>query len=236
MIAPKLPDGSALHLGILNSLRSWNLFQIPKGVTSFANVGGFGIDGCVSTVIGASLANKDKLYFCVVGDLAFFYDMNSMGNRHVGNNVRILIVNNGRGTEFRNFYHVGATFGEDADVYIAAAGHYGKKSKNLVKNYALDLGYEYMTASTKEEFLAVYERFVTSEFTDKPMVFEIFTDSAEESSTLKDIWNIETTKSGILKNMVKNVTMKLYYTNIGTTVIRLIGKRGLDIVKKMLGR
>lgn len=236
MIAPKLPKGSALHLGILNSVRSWNLFQIPEGVTSFANVGGFGIDGSVSTVIGASLINKEKLYFCIVGDLAFFYDMNSLGNRHVGNNVRLMIVNNGRGTEFRNFYHVGSTFGDDADAYIAAAGHYGSKSKNLVKNYVLDLGYEYMSATTKEEFINVYERFMIPDITDKPMVFEIFTDSADESNTLKEIWNIETTKSGALKNEIKSVAIKLYQTEVGATITRLIGKKGLSIVRKVIGK
>lgn len=235
MIAPKLPKGSAIHLGILNTVRSWNLFQIPENVTSFANVGGFGIDGCVSSVIGASFANKKKLYFGVVGDLSFFYDMNSLGNRHVGNNVRLLIVNNGRGTEFRNFYHVGSTFGDDADAYIAAAGHYGKQSKSLVKNYAQDLGYEYMAASTKEEFLAVYERFIKPEITKKPMVFEIFTDSTDESNTLKDVWNIEKTKSDSLKKELKAVAIKLYQTEAGATIIRLIGKKGLGIVRKMLG-
>lgn len=236
MIAPKLPKGCALHLGILNSVRSWNLFKIPEGVSSFANVGGFGIDGSVSTVIGASLANKDKLFFCIVGDLAFFYDMNSLGNRHVGNNIRLMIVNNGRGTEFRNFYHVGSTFGDDADPYIAAAGHYGNKSKSLVKNYAQDLGYEYIHASSKEEFMEVYERFMTSEITDKPMVFEIFTNSADESNTLKAIWNIETTKSGSLKNRVRGVAVKLYQTQLGNTIIQLLGKNGIALVRKMLSK
>lgn len=236
MIAPKLPKGCVLHLGILNSVRSWNLFRIPEGVSSFANVGGFGIDGSVSTVIGASLANKDKLYFCIVGDLAFFYDMNSLGNRHVGNNIRLMIVNNGRGTEFRNFYHVGSTFGDDADAYIAAAGHYGNKSKSLVKNYAQDLGYEYVYASSKEEFMEVYERFMTSEITDKPMVFEIFTNSVDESNTLKAIWSIETTKSGSLKNSLRNVAVKLYQTQLGNTIIQLLGKNGLALVRKMLSR
>lgn len=236
MIASKLPKGCALHLGILNSIRSWNLFQIPEDVTSFANVGGFGIDGSVSTVIGASLANKDKLYFCVVGDLAFFYDMNSLGNRHVGNNVRILIVNNGRGTEFRNFYHVGSTFGDDADAYIAAAGHYGMQSKSLVKNYAQDLGYEYLAATTKEEFLNVYARFITPKLTNKPMVFEIFTESADESSTLKEIWNIETTKSGALKNELRTISVKLLQTEAGGTIMRLIGKKGLGLIRNILGK
>ena len=234
MITPKLPIGSVLHLGILNSLRSWNLFQLPNGVTSFANVGGFGIDGSVSTVIGASLMNKNKIYFCVVGDLAFFYDMNSLGNRHIGNNVRILIVNNGRGTEFRNFYHVGSTFGDDADAYIAAAGHYGNKSKSLIKNYAQDLGYEYLSASNKDEFLRVYDKFIDSKLSEKPIVFELFTESSDESSTLKAIWNIESTISGTLKNEIKNKAVRLYHTEVGQTLIKILGEKGITFVKKML--
>lgn len=116
----KLPEKCVLHLGILNSLRAWNFFEIPKSVTCYSNTGGFGIDGLVSTLVGASLSNPQKLYFGVVGDLAFFYDMNVLGNHHFGSNVRLLVVNNGRGTEFRNYSHIASKFGEDADRYIAA--------------------------------------------------------------------------------------------------------------------
>jgi len=63
----KIPFGSVVHFGILNSLRSWNFFELPEGVTSMCNVGGFGIDGCLSTLIGASLITPDKLYFSVIG-------------------------------------------------------------------------------------------------------------------------------------------------------------------------
>lgn len=68
----KLPEGTILHLGILTSLRSWNFFKLPQGVISFSNVGGFGIDGNMSTLIGASWVHPEKLYLGVVGDLSFF--------------------------------------------------------------------------------------------------------------------------------------------------------------------
>lgn len=234
--APKLPEGCCLHLGILNSTRSWNLFLLPPSVTSFANVGGFGIDGGVSSLIGASLANKEKLYFGVVGDLAFFYDMNSLGNRHVGNNVRLLIVNNGRGTEFRNFYHTGSTFGDAADDYIAAAGHFGKQSRVLVKNFAEDLGYEYLSASSKDEFLQHIAHFVTSEKLSRPIVFEIFTDSADESAALKQMWGIEHSVSGAARTKVKKMAASIYRTKLGNTLIQILGKQGIAIVRKMLHR
>ncbi|MFW2168186.1 2-succinyl-5-enolpyruvyl-6-hydroxy-3-cyclohexene-1-carboxylate synthase, partial [Enterobacter cloacae complex sp.6722794] len=105
----------AIHFGILNSLRTWNFYDLPNTVTSFSNVGGFGIDGGVSTLLGASLANPNKLYYGVIGDLAFFYDLNAIGNRHTANNLRILLVNNGKGTEFRMYNHHAAHFGSDGD-------------------------------------------------------------------------------------------------------------------------
>jgi len=86
-MAHRIPANSVVHFGILNSLRTWNFFEFPDSVESTCNVGGFGIDGCVSSLIGASLADPHKLYFCVVGDLASFYDLNVLGNRHVGRNL-----------------------------------------------------------------------------------------------------------------------------------------------------
>ena len=201
----RLPEGSTLHLGILNTLRSWNFFEIPESVCGYSNTGGFGIDGDISSLMGASLAQPQKLFFGVVGDLAFFYDMNVLGNRHFGKNVRLLLVNNGRGTEFRNYNHPAARFGEDADAYMAAAGHYGNQSPDLVKHYAQDLGFEYMSAKDKKTYLELLPRFLTPEITDRPMLFEVFTDSAEESRALELIYNIENDVKGVAKKIVKNV-------------------------------
>ena len=213
-----LPKNSVIHFGIFNSLRSWNFFELDPSIQSSCNVGGFGIDGAVSTLIGASLANPQKLYFLAVGDLAFFYDLNSLGNRHIGNNVRILLVNNGRGIEFRKKDHPGYAFGEDADMYIAAGGHYGNMSKQLVKNYAADLGFEYITASNKEEFEDNYSRFVSEEITDKPMIFEIFADPANEIENLDSVRHIKGVNIPIVEKMkdkakssVKTVLNKINY-------------------------
>ncbi len=185
-LAPLLPPDSILHTSILNSTRSWNLFDIDDSISSYCNTGGFGIDGILSTVIGASLANPQKLHFCVIGDLAFFYDMNSLGNRHIGNNLRILLVNNGCGTEFKNFNNIAAQFGDDGSAFIAAMGHFGKKSPNLVKHYSQDLGFKYLTASNKDEFNSVFHEFLEPKM-ESPILFEIFTNWQDESDALKII-------------------------------------------------
>lgn len=219
-----LPENSVLHLGILNTLRSWNFFEIPRSVLSYCNVGGFGIDGDMSSLVGASLAHPDKLYFGMLGDLAFFYDMNVLGNHHVGRNVRILLVNNGRGTEFRNYDHPGSAFGEDADKFIAAAGHYGNKSPLLIRHYAEDLGFEYLTASNKEEFAEMSKRFVTPEMTDRPMLFEVFTDSEEESKALNGMHHILIDTHIQMENKIKE-GMK-----------GILGEGGIKAVKRILGK
>ena len=184
IIADKIPANSYVHLGIFNSLRSWNFTQLPSNVYSVCNVGGFGIDGTLSTVLGASLVCPHRLHFVVLGDLAFFYDMNSLGNRYVGNNIRILLINNGCGTEFRKYDHPCAKFKENADPYMAAAGQFGCQSKKLVKEYVHNLGVEYLTASSKEEFLEVYEKFIDPHVIEASVVFEVFIESKDESDAI----------------------------------------------------
>lgn len=181
-LSGQLPENSVLHLGIRNSLRSWGYFDIPNSVLSYCNTGGFGIDGGISSLIGASMVNQQSLFYGVFGDLLFFYDMNSLGNRDIKPNLRIIVINNGLGQEFKNVSFPGSLLlGEDIDKFTAAKGHFACQSKTLVKDYAENLGFEYLTASNKEEFNSVYERFITSEMTDKPMLFEIFTDSKDET-------------------------------------------------------
>lgn len=205
----KLPEDCIFHMGILNSLRSWSFVPVPKSIETRCNVGGYGIDGCISAMIGSALANPEKLHIGVFGDLAFFYDMNVLGNRHVGVNVRIMLINNGRGTEFRNYGHICSFLGEEADTLIAAAGHYGNQSPNLVKHYATDLGYEYLSASNKEEYLKAIDRFLTPEPVDNPMLLEVFADMQDESDAMEKILNVKENTCvnniiGSAKTFIKN--------------------------------
>ncbi len=215
-LSTKLPSNCAIHFGILNSFRSWNFFELPAGVSANCNLGAFGIDGNISSLIGASLSNSNKLFFGVFGDLGFFYDMNSLGNHHVGNNLRILIVNNGLGAEMTlGGFRV---LGEDLKPYIIAAGHYGDKSPKLVRHYAEDLGYRYLSASNKEEFLEKMEEFTLPEIGEHSIIFECFINPADEQAALGAIGNLYTNTAGKIKTVVK----------------KTLGQGAVDIVKKVL--
>ena len=214
-MSKQLPKYSVLHLGILSPLRSWSYFDIDSSIEVSCNQGGFGIDGNMSTLIGASLVNKDKLYFAVVGDLSFFYDINVIGNRHVKNSVRILLINNSQGAEFKLFKQVNCTPVNDIENFISAGGHNGHQSPLLVKHIAEDLGFEYLTASSKEEFDIIYQRFVKPEHTDKPIIFEIFTDVKNENQALYDLWTCIEDKDLVkaAKETVKNIAKDVFGAN-----------------------
>lgn len=189
-VAPLVPHKSTVVLSILNTLRTWNYAEFNNTVNVFCPVGGFGIDGASSMLIGASFANPDKLFFGITGDLAFFYDLNSLGNRHLANNVRILLINNGLGFEFKKCYAMAfRLLGDDVEPFVAASGHFGNKSHLLVKHFAEDLGFEYLAASNKEEFENSFLRFVSNEAMDKPIIFECFINPDNESKALNVIHN-----------------------------------------------
>ena len=103
-------------------------------------------------------------------------------------------------------------------MYIAAAGHYGKKSHLLLKHYAEDLGFEYISASNKEEYLNNVEKYLNPKITDKPILFEIFTDSKDESEAIRIMKNIEISVEGRAKKIVKSV----------------IGEQGVNIIKNFI--
>lgn len=96
------------------------------------------------------MISRDKLYFGVFGDLLFFYDMNSLGNRDICSNVRIMIVNNGLGQEFKNYSCYSAAFGEETDLYIAAKGHFVNGTKDTIQKYAESLGFSICQLLTKK--------------------------------------------------------------------------------------
>lgn len=147
--------------------------------------------------------------------------MNVAGNRHVGNNIRILLINNGKGTEFRNYNHLGALFGDEADNFIAAGGHYGRKSHNLVRHYAEDLGFEYLKADSKEEYLSNLKCFLSPLSDDaKPILFEIFTNSDDESNALKMMNEIIQTAKDSAKKILKEA----------------LGDKGIKFAKSILGK
>ncbi len=199
-----IPENSYVNFSILNSLRTWNLFKFRNRVKCFCNVGAFGIDGCMSTFLGQSVM-VDDLCFMFVGDLSFFYDMNSLGIRYIGNNVRIVLVNNNGGIEFK----LGGSperFGY-IDRYIAAAGHF-----KGAEGWAVTNGFEYHCVKTADEFRNIKGRLV--EKSDAPILVEVITSDVNESDAYCAIKNANSTPLSVVQKIAGRV------------------KRGISSIKK----
>lgn len=174
-LAALLPKKSLLHLSILNSTRIMQLFDLPKETAVYSNIGTDGIDGSMSTFLGQATANPQRPCYLVIGDLSFFYDMNSIALRGIGGNVHILLVNNGGGAEF--YLSMGPKRLPNIDLHISAAHNHS------AKEWVLCNGFDYMSASDQASFDAQISEFVTH--SGKPVVMEIFTDKLRDVTIYK---------------------------------------------------
>lgn len=188
-LAGKLPKNSLVHLSILNSTRMFPLFPSDESATVYSNIGTDGIDGSMSTFLGQAYAT-DRPCYLVIGDLSFFYDMNSLGMRNIKPNVHILLINNGGGAEF--YFSMGPKLLPNIDMHISAS--HGKRAKEWVQAN----NFRYLEAHTKEEFLAQIDEFMDPNAT-APVVFELFTDKEKDIKMLKGFRRIIHMDTGVHK-------------------------------------
>ncbi len=85
----------------------------------YCNRGVNGIEGSLSTAAGFSCV-ADERVCCVIGDLSFFYDQNALWNQNLRGNLRILLLNNGRGGIFNMLQGLEQSPARDA---LVAASH-----------------------------------------------------------------------------------------------------------------
>lgn len=208
-----IPADSIMNFAILNSLRCWSYFPINPNIQGYGNVAAFGIDGCNSMLFGESM-NTEKLCFIVTGDLAFFYDMNALGIRHIKNNVRILLVNNGGGAEFkimtRNW-----KVDVEVDDFISANGHNGN-----AKGWSENCGFMYIGAKDKNDVLKAIPVFTSP--SEKPILLEVFTAEEDEMKAMVDMIgnNCITSAKDSMRNIIANI----------------VGEKGVEIIKQFIKR
>ena len=83
-----------------------------------------------------------------------------------------------------------------------------------------------MSASSKDEFNSAYQRFVMADMTDKPMLFEVFTDSRDESDALQAVLSCVMTSKELMREKSKELMRDMlgeHYKTIGKIYHRLKG-------------
>ena len=172
-----IPNNSLLHLSILNATRLAQFFEIDESVRVFSNVNTFGIDGNLPTFLGQAYCTED-LSFIIVGDLSFFYAMNALQIRHIKNNVRILVINNFGGGEF--YISPGASKNKTIDLHI------GAKHTINAEGWSQSAGFEYLSVRAGDELYDKLKTFI--DISDKPIVLEVFTETASDGQVTLDVY------------------------------------------------
>jgi 2-succinyl-5-enolpyruvyl-6-hydroxy-3-cyclohexene-1-carboxylate synthase len=140
----------------------------------FSNRGTSGIDGCLSTAIGAS-QKTTKLVISLIGDVAFQYDRNALWNSYVGSNVRIIIFNNAGGGIFGIL---------DGAKDLPELGEFMITHQPFrAKNTALDAGIDYLEVHNWNELNQELRHFF--EPSDRAKILEICTDSTKNTEVLQ---------------------------------------------------
>ena len=164
-----------LHLANSSSVRYAELFRKPRRLLTLCNRGTSGIEGSLSTALGFARQRAEERHFIFIGDLSFFYDLNALGLPEVGNNVRVLLLNNQRGSIFQSL----STLEMDrlSQRYITA------EHQLRTQGWAESCGWEYLSVHEASQLEETIAHFVGP--ADRPRLIEAFVSSEDEIDELQ---------------------------------------------------
>ena len=164
-----------LHLANSSSVRYAELFRKPRRLLTLCNRGTSGIEGSLSTALGFARQRAEERHFIVIGDLSFFYDLNALGLPEVGSNVRVLLLNNQRGSIFQSL----PTLEMDrlSQRYITA------EHQLRAQGWSESCGWEYLSVHEASQLEETIAHFVGP--ADRPRLLEAFVSSEDEIAELQ---------------------------------------------------
>ena len=152
------------------------LANIYAGRPVWCNRGVNGIDGSVSTAVGfAAAKGEDHMVVCVTGDLSFFYDQNALWNQNLKGNLRIVLLNNGRGGIFGTLPGLGVS---DA-LHRFVGGEHATHAEGICMQN--DIGY---IRATDTDTMRVGMVRLLTEHTRRPMLLEVVTDADTDNAVV----------------------------------------------------
>jgi len=166
---------SSIHFGNSLSIRYSNWLPFFPNGEVYCNRGTSGIDGTVSTYIGATSLLEDISYL-IIGDLSFHYDKNGLWNQYLSKNQRIIVLNNSGGGIFRNLE--GARDLPELEKFIAT------RQQNSAKSTAEEAGMHYFKADNSESLQHALKKLAQK--SDHPSLLEIFTDPDQNKEVLSN--------------------------------------------------
>ncbi len=182
MAAVKYFEAKALHFSHITfhyaNSTAIRLANIYARHYVYCNRGVNGIEGSLSTAAGFSCIT-DETVFCVIGDLSFFYDQNALWNQNLRGNLRILLLNNGKGGIFNLLK--GLEKSPARDQFVAGEHHTSAEGICQQNNIT------YLKAENMEQMQQGIDTLLYIE-SERPVLLEIFTDSAEDERVFRDYY------------------------------------------------
>ena len=146
----------------------------------WCNRGVNGIEGSLSTAAGFSVVSDEKVY-CVIGDLSFFYDQNALWNQNLRGNLRVLLLNNGRGGIFNLL--PGLEQSPARDRYVSAEHH------TTAEGICRQNDIVYLRADGPQELQQAIDTLLYIE-SDRPVLLEVITTPEEDERVFRDYYKM----------------------------------------------
>lgn len=171
-----IPKNSQLQLANSTVVRYSNLYDqiAQRNIKCFSNRGTSGIDGTLSTAVGAAKANPNEIVTVITGDLSFFYDSNALWITPLPNNLKIILINNQGGSIFRIID--GPSKIEELEPFFEVK--HDLNAENIAKTF----GVEYHFTSNNDDLNMILKKVYNS---SSSVLLEVYTDNEENPEVLK---------------------------------------------------
>lgn len=174
-VLDNLLDGSDLFIASSNSVRHLDQFAKPQVVDLrvFANRGASGIDGTIASALGVSSLSARPLTL-IIGDLAFYHDLNSLLAIKKHNlDIKIVVINNDGGGIFHRL-PIAEYDPPFTELFLTPHGlDYAPAAEMF--------GLSYQKVDDLSEFEQVYNE------PESPILIEVMTDSLHQEQVRKAI-------------------------------------------------
>ena len=168
-----IPNDYQLQLANSSTVRYAQLFDLNPSLKVFCNRGTSGIDGSVSTAVGAAL-HDDSPTLLITGDLSFLYDSNGLWNNYLRPDFRIIVINNEGGGIFRIL--PGHRETENFKTFF-------ETPQDLQLSHLCEMyGFDFVSANSETSLEKSLESFY--DFSRRPKLLEIKTPSAVNNRIL----------------------------------------------------
>lgn len=173
-IIPAIPKGVNLQLSSGTTIRYAQLFDNRAVSKTNSNRGVNGIEGALSTAIGAAIATPKTETLLITGDMSFQYDSNALSLQNIPNNLKVIVIKNGGGGIFR--YLEGTSKLPELEEYYETVQDVDIEQRSKL------YGFTYIQATTETQLIAALKTLFAS---PQKTILEVVTPRTQNADILR---------------------------------------------------